>query len=424
MKNNAVRGTRELIDRVAPNLFRHRENGSYYGMKKLAGRRVIAALETADRKTADGKLADWLGDLKKVDPGNRDMTLAMLLEKYEAARTDIAHSTRVGESGRIAKFRELFSRPMETLVARVLNSDIAAWVGLVGKGKRPSTRNQFRAFARALFDFAVSDTVIAKNPFDPKIIRKAKKEPIIRLIPSPEEFEKIIAEIRRPSWKIKKGTYGGQRPMTQDESADFAEYLGRAGIGQAEAVGLSWEDIDEKRDVIHYRRKKTGRDFSTPIFPWLKPLLKRLRAESGPNPRGPVFKVKDVKKALRGATDRLGLPNFTQRNLRAMRIKRLWEQGVDVKVIAQWQGHSDGGKLIMTTYTEVFGSNSESYERAQLAKAAAAEAAMSRTLRLEKAAYTISLERVEKPASEQFGSSSTGRASSLADSPISNTNWY
>ena len=81
-----------MLNRVAPNLFRHRENGSYYGMKKLAGRRVISALETADRKTADGKLAEWLGDLKKVDPGNRDMTLAMLLEKYEAARTDIADS--------------------------------------------------------------------------------------------------------------------------------------------------------------------------------------------------------------------------------------------------------------------------------------------------------------------------------------------
>jgi len=371
---------------VAPNLFRHRENQSYWGVRKIEGRRFVHALETTDRKTADGKLAEWLGDLKKVDPGNRDMTLAVLLEKYEAARTDIADSTRVGEKGRLAKFRDLFPRPMNILVARVVNSDIAAWVGLVGKGKRPSTRNQFRAFARALFDFAVSDTVIVKNPFDPKIIRKAKKEPIIRLIPSPEEFEKIVAEIRQPSWKVEKGKHGGQRPTRQDESADFAEFLGRAGIGQAEAVGLNWEDIDEKREVIHYRRKKTKRAFSTPIFPWLKPLLKKLRSDAGPNPRGAVFKVKNVKNALRGATERLGLPHFTQRNLRAMRIKRLWEQGVDVKVIAQWQGHSDGGKLILTTYTEVFGSNSESYERAQLAKAAAAEAATFRPVRLKKAA--------------------------------------
>ena len=232
----------------------------------------------------------------------------------------------------------------------------------------------------------MADKVIPENPFDARINRKAKKEPIIRLIPSPEEFEKIIAEIRKPSWKIAKGKHGGQRPMYQHDSADFAEFLGRAGIGQAEAVGLNWSDIDNEREVIHYRRKKTGRAFSTPIFPWLKPLLARLRADAGPHPRGPVFKVKNVKNALRGATQRLGLPHFTQRNLRAMRIKRLWEQGVDVKVIAQWQGHSDGGKLIMTTYTEVFGSNAESYERAQLAKAAAAEEAMARSEPLKKVA--------------------------------------
>jgi integrase len=380
------RGTFALLDNVAPNLFRHSENQSYWGVKKMNGRRTVHALDTADRKTADGKLSEWLADLKKVDPSNRDMTLAMLLEKYEAARTDIAHSTRVGELGRIAKFRELFPRPMETLVARVHNSDIAAWVGLVGQGKRPSTRNQFRAFARALFDFAVSDTVIAKNPFDPKIIRKAKKEPVIRLIPSPQEFEQIVAEIRKPSWKLETGKRGGQRPMYQHDSADFAEFLGRAGIGQAEAVVLTWSDIDHEREVIHYRRKKTKRSFNTPIFPWLKPLLARLRAAAGPTPHGPVFKVKNVKNALRGATQRLRLPHFTQRNLRAMRIKRLWEQGVDVKVIAQWQGHSDGGKLIMTTYTEVFGSNAESYERGQLAKAAAAEEAMNRDQALTKAA--------------------------------------
>ena len=380
------RGTRELLENVAPNLYRHRDNGSYYGIKKIAGKIKSHALHTADRKTADGKLRKWLDGLAETDPGNADMTLSSLLEKYSASRADIAHSTKVGESGRIAKFRLLFPRPMESLVARVRNSDIAAWLGQVGAGKRASTRNQFRAFARALFDFAVADKVIAKNPFDPKIIRKAKKEPIIRLIPSPDEFEKIIAEIRQPSWKIEKGRHGGQRPIYQHDSADFAEFLGRAGIGQAEAVGLNWEDIDTEREVIHYRRKKTKRAFSTPIFPWLKPLLKKLRAAAGPNPRDPVFKVKNVKNALRGATQRLGLPHFTQRNLRAMRIKRLWEQGVDVKVIAQWQGHSDGGKLIMTTYTEVFGSNAESYERAQLAKAAAAEAAMSQPKRLKKAA--------------------------------------
>jgi hypothetical protein len=131
------RGTFAMLDNVAPNLFRHSGNQSYWGVKKMNGKRTVRALDTVDRKTADGKLSEWLADLKKVDPGNRDMTLAMLLKKYEAARTDIAHSTQVGEQGRIAKFRELFPLPMDTLVAHVLHSDIAIWVGLDGSGPAP-----------------------------------------------------------------------------------------------------------------------------------------------------------------------------------------------------------------------------------------------------------------------------------------------
>jgi hypothetical protein len=56
-----------------------------------------------------------------------------------------------------------------------------------------------------------------------------------------------------------------------------------------------------------------------------------------------------------------------------MRIKRLWEAGVDVKEISKWQGHRDGGALIMSTYTEVFGSTSNAYSVSQLRKAEAAE---------------------------------------------------
>jgi hypothetical protein len=36
-----------------------------------------------------------------------------------------------------------------------------------------------------------------------------------------------------------------------------------------------------------------------------------------------------------------------------MFITRCIELGVDVKVIAEWQGHRDGGKLILDTYSHV-----------------------------------------------------------------------
>ena len=36
-----------------------------------------------------------------------------------------------------------------------------------------------------------------------------------------------------------------------------------------------------------------------------------------------------------------------------MFITRALERGIDVKVLAQWQGHMDGGKLILDTYSHV-----------------------------------------------------------------------
>jgi hypothetical protein len=36
-----------------------------------------------------------------------------------------------------------------------------------------------------------------------------------------------------------------------------------------------------------------------------------------------------------------------------MFITRAIERGLDVKVIAEWQGHKDGGKLILDTYSHV-----------------------------------------------------------------------
>lgn len=72
-----------------------------------------------------------------------------------------------------------------------------------------------------------------------------------------------------------------------------------------------------------------------------------------------MFKVRDAKKALAGACRRLELSPFSQRSLRRMFITRAIEKGVDVKVIAEWQGHRDGGKLILDTYSHVHPTHSQ-----------------------------------------------------------------
>jgi hypothetical protein len=42
-----------------------------------------------------------------------------------------------------------------------------------------------------------------------------------------------------------------------------------------------------------------------------------------------------------------------------MFITRAIEKGIDVKVISEWQGHRDGGKLILQTYSHVRAAHSQ-----------------------------------------------------------------
>jgi integrase len=88
-----------------------------------------------------------------------------------------------------------------------------------------------------------------------------------------------------------------------------------------------------------------------PIYPQLRGLLKKLCAGKAHNER--LFQINEARKALTNACVRLGLAHFTHRSLRRMFITRSIELGVDVKTIALWQGHRDGGLLILKTYSHV-----------------------------------------------------------------------
>jgi integrase len=201
-----------------------------------------------------------------------------------------------------------------------------------------ASQNAFVTVLRELFDFAVRDNCIAKSPCAHLKFRKREKP--IRLTPSFEQFKAIIADVR-----------GQLFNADAQDSADFLEFLGLAGLGQAEAGSLTRADIDFDAGRLITFRHKTSTGFAVPIFPQLRPLLERLCEGKANGDR--VFKVRDAKKALAGACRRLGLPPFSQRSLRRMFVTRAIQLGIDVKTISEWQGHKDGGKLILDTYSHV-----------------------------------------------------------------------
>ena len=61
--------TRQLLVKISnyPCLYRHKTNGTYYGIKKQAGKRKEHSLDTDNRKLAERKLKTWIETLDKLD---------------------------------------------------------------------------------------------------------------------------------------------------------------------------------------------------------------------------------------------------------------------------------------------------------------------------------------------------------------------
>ncbi|MCX6921869.1 MAG: tyrosine-type recombinase/integrase [Verrucomicrobia bacterium] len=342
-----------------PCLYRHKINGTYYGIKKINGKEKDHSLDTTDRKEAERNLKDWINALDKVDAEAQRTTLDQLLQKFQKTRQGMSKSTRDTESGMIKKLKSSWKPGLDMRVSDIKPSMLDEWLGQHEHELKNSSYNRYTLFLKQLFEVAVGDKMIAESPV--ARLKRGWKRPQkpLRHVPTQEQFEIIIKSIRSQEQNVEA-----------DESADFVEFMGLAGLGQAEASSLTLGDIDWGKERIRVRRRKTGELFYVPIYPHLKAPLEELVKKfpvSAPKDQK-LFKIKDARKALTNACARLQFPHFSQRNIRQVLIRRLWQSGLDHKLIAKWQGHQDGGKLILDTYTEVFGANDESYEKAQLAK--------------------------------------------------------
>jgi integrase len=361
MDTNQQKSTRQLLDRIptVQCLYRHKLNGTYYGIKKHSGKRKEHSLQTADRKIAERKLAEWVKGLDRIDSTAEKTCLAQLVEKFIAANRGKSLKTQATNASIIKRFTSEWKHGLDIRVSKIRPSYLSEWLANQEGRVKNTTYNRYCCFLKQVFEIALSDKMIIASPFAELRTTWKKPQKPERYVPTLEQFSAIVNDIRA-------------QPFNADaeDSADFIEFLGLAGLGQAETSALTWGDIDWIAGNIHIKRQKTQERFQVPIYEHLKPLLDRLLQKQSPPPvpTAKVFKIKDAKKALKAACARLQFRNFTQRNIRASLIRRLWQAGVDVKLISKWQGHQDGGKLILNTYTEVFGDNDADYIKTELAK--------------------------------------------------------
>ena len=328
------------FEKVGECLYRY-SNGVYYARLKIDGKEIRRSLRTTDRDLAKRKLRQLRDEQELVDRSKGKTTLAELCDQYLATVQHQKPKTVERKTLIVRRIKSDWPTGATTQIHKIRPSDVRRWLARYSFG--PVSRNQHLRLFKELMQWAIDDRIITTSPaISIKPVRMPKP---IRKTPSFDEFKAIVASIREQKYSD-----------TAEESADFVEFLGLSGLGLAEARALKWDDIDWRHNRIVTFRHKTESGFTVPLFPQLQPLLERRFNGSA---HGKVFSVAKAAKAIVSACARLGLPAYTHISFRRMFITRALERGVDVKTLADWQGHKDGGKLILGTYSHVRAAHSE-----------------------------------------------------------------
>jgi len=328
---------KSAFQKVGPCLYRYKD-GTYYARFESGGKEIRQSLRTTDRKLAARNLAEKKRQQSQIDPAKSKITLAELCDVYvktieHQGEKTVDQKTRVAE-----RIKSHWPGGSVIQVGKIKASDVDMWLARYSFGA--ASRSFHIQVIKDVFNLALRDKIIFDSPA--AHLKYAKREKPIRRTPTFEQFQAIVESIRSQR-------FNGH---DADESADFVEFIGLAGLGQAEASTLTWDDIDWQREQIITFRHKTKAGFAIPLYPQVRPLLERRHAQRQPG-LDRVFKIDNAKKAIAAACQRLKLPAYSHRSFRRMFITRAIEKGVDVKVIAEWQGHKDGGKLILETYSHV-----------------------------------------------------------------------
>lgn len=148
-------------------------------------------------------------------------------------------------------------------------------------------------------------------------------------MPSPEAFSAMLASLDSNIQRARSGL--------------TVRLLAFTGLRINELRNLKPDDIDLKNKWITARVTKNGEIRKVPIISAaVEPLQDFLAGEALTHPR----------RALRTVSKAVGL-QLTPHDLRHLFATRCLESGVDVKTVASWLGHKDGGALLLKRYAHL-----------------------------------------------------------------------
>jgi len=345
--------------RVAPSVYRYFEilpsgkkakgAGSYYAYYWRGGYQIKISLDTEDLKEASLKMRKVRAEQDRLNPDLRGLTLGTACDKYLTGRQNLSPSQKKLDAEAVRRIKETFIGGSLQPLRVIKPSDCEKFIAelrKLDKKRQPtneppsvSLRNQIVSVLKGICELAVLDGAISTNPVRLKQVRRPEPK---RLTPSWGEFLQIVERVRSEALD-----------HLSFDSADWLEFSGRAGLGSAEINALTWQDIDFEKNQMWVYRKKTKTNYLYTLHALVLPFLNKLKKKNKPVPTDRVFKVRTPREAFYSACRALNLPAFDLRSLRRVHISVCMMSKIPAFVVAQNQGHRDGGALVQKVYNSI-----------------------------------------------------------------------
>jgi integrase len=320
------------------------------------------------RADAEKYMVDVAADVQRgtyTDPASGKITLRRYGEGWLAAQTsDQATRDNAERRLRLHVYPVLGDKTLGQLAGSP--STVQAWVR--GLKLAPTTAGGVLALLSSVLGAAVDDGLISRNPCRARSVR-APSAPRRKIVP----WSASQADAVRDAL-----------PARYQALADVGRGL---GLRQGEAFGLSADDIDFLRRVVHIRRQvkrlgnklvfappKRGKDRDVPLpgsvgmrlsahiasfppedvtLPWLvataQPVTVRLLFTTVAGHA--ISRTPFVAKSWHPALRRAGVPVTRENGFHALRhhfASVLLHEGVDIAALASYLGHQDPGFTLRT----------------------------------------------------------------------------
>lgn len=224
---------------------------------------------------------------------------------------------------------------------RISTTDLQAWLNELAKKYSKETILKIKNTMNPVFDAAVEDEIINRNPLRSKRIEIGGKETVSHKAIPKEKMKLIRTTIPQLEGKIKMMT----------------ALLSYTGMRFEEVLGLKWEDIQGEwilveRAVVHPTRnqpeiKKPKTKTSERLVPYI-PILKEImdperktgfilsKEDNGAEP----LSYSEARRIFRKIRDQFGLTEYSAHDFRDTCATEWRESGIPLDIIARILGHA------------------------------------------------------------------------------------